>query len=411
MKDKPERNPGYRGNGRQKNGIRNKEETGVIRTASLNMIVVGMTTIMLGTLLPAMRADYGFVYAFGGTLISAASVGTVAMNLLSGFLTMRVGQKRSFTMLIGVGILGFVLMLLTRSPAVLLIACLLTGASKGAGSTYSSGIINRLARGDAGLMNAVHACFAVGACLAPLILLISVQGALGWQGAVLILAALGVIPLVSGMRMKLREEGQETDKKAGSWGFFRERDFWISEGILFCYMTVETAVIGWIVTYFSDTGVAAEGYAQVLNIICWAAVLAGRILIAFLAKKIKTAQLLLALSVFACAAYVLMLSVHSLGSMFLVMILLGLGFSGAFGCCISNAGEVFNRYPVSLGVFTTMASVGSIFVPVWMGAVADRTGITAAMRLLIVFFAGQVVFSAVNAAVKRSRSGTDAGTR
>ena len=403
MKEKPEAISETRGDGRIENRKRNKEETGVIRTASLNMIVVGMTTIMLGTLLPAMRADYGFAYAFGGTLISAASVGTVTMNLLSGFLTMRIGQKRSFTALIGVGILGFVLMLLTRSPAVLLIACLLTGASKGAGSTYSSGIINRLARGDAGLMNGVHAFFAVGACLAPLLLLISVQGALGWQGAVLILAALGVIPLVSGMRMKLREERKETGKKTSSWGFFRERDFWISEGILFCYMTVETAVIGWAVTYFSDSGVAAEGYAQVLNIICWAAVLAGRILIVFLAKKLTTARLLLILSVFACAAYLLMLSAHSPGSMFLVMILLGLGFSGAFGCCITNAGEIFNRYPVSLGVFTTMASVGSIFVPMWMGAVADQTGIAAAMRIVVVFFVGQVVFSAVNLFIKRKQ--------
>ncbi len=401
MKEKPEVISENHGDGRIKNRGKNKEEAGVIRTASLNMVVVGMTSIILGTLLPAMRADYGFAYAFGGTLISAASVGMVVMNLLSGFLALRIGQKRSYTALIGVGILGFVLMLLTRSPAVLLIACFLIGASKGAGSTYSSGIINRLAREDASLMNAVHAYFAVGACLAPLILLISVQGALGWQGAVLILALLGVIPLLGGMRMKLQEEQHKTEKKTVSWAFFRERDFWISEGILFCYMTVETAVIGWIVTYFSDTGVAAEGYAQVLNIVCWAAVLAGRILIAFLAKRMKTAQLLLALSVFACAAYVLMLSINSLGGMFLVMILLGLGFSGTFACCITNAGEIFNRYPVSLGVFTTMASIGAIFVPVWMGAVADHTGIAAAMRIVIVFFVGQVAFSVVNAAVKR----------
>ena len=377
--------------------MKNEENSRIIRVVSLNMIVVGMTTIILGTLLPAMRADYGFDYAFGGTLISATSVGTVLMNLMTGFLTLRIGQKRSYLALILVGTLGFILMLLTRNPSVLLIACLMTGASKGAGSTYSSGIINQISGEDSSLMNAVHMFFAVGACLAPLILLMSVQGALGWQGAVLILAIAGMIPFTAGLRMKLPAlQIQKSSKKRVDWGFFRERRFWISEGMLFCYMTVETAVIGWIVTYFRDAGAAAENYAQILNIVCWLAVLAGRLLCAVLAKKMSTPRLLLILSVFSMSAFVLMLFLHSLGGMFLVMILLGLGFSGVFGCCITNAGELFNRYPVSLGVFTTLASIGAIFVPAVMGATADRVGIAAAMRILIVFFAGQTLFSAVN---------------
>ena len=70
--------------------MRSKEEKHVIRTAELDLVVVGMTAILLGTLLPAMRADYGFAYSFAGTLISAASVGMVLMNLanqsLTGFL-------------------------------------------------------------------------------------------------------------------------------------------------------------------------------------------------------------------------------------------------------------------------------------------------------------------------------------
>lgn len=381
------------------------ENRKAIRVVALNMIIVGMTTIILGTLLPAMRADYGFDYAFGGTLISATSVGTVLMNLLTGFLVLRIGQKRSYLALILVGVLGFVFMLLTRNPAVLLIACLMTGASKGAGSTYSSGIINLISGENSSLMNAVHTFFAVGACLAPLILLLSVQGVLGWQGAVLILAVLGMIPFLLGQRVSFPEPQRQNGagKKRVDWGFFRERNFWISEGMLFCYMTVETAVIGWIVTFFRDAGVAAEGYAQILNIVCWAAVLVGRLLCAILAKRMSTQKLLLILSGFSLAAFALMLFLHSLGGMFFAMILLGLGFSGVFGCCITNAGEVFNRYPVSLGIFTTLASVGAIFVPAVMGAVADRAGIAAAMRILLIFFVGQAVFSVINMRIKDGR--------
>ena len=383
--------------------IKEKENSTVIRSSALNLVVVGMTAIILGSLLPAMRADYGFAYAFGGTLISAASLGTVLMNLMTGFLALRIGQKRSFLALILVGVIGYLLMLFTRSPAVLLIACLLNGAYKGAGSTYSSGLINQISGENSSLMNAVHVFFAVGACLAPLILLVSVNGTLGWQGAVLIMAVLGLVPFLFGLRMKLPEQHGSGEKKRVDWGFFRERQFWISEGILFCYMTVESAVIGWIVTFFQDAGVAAENYAQILNIVCWLAVLVGRILCAVLAKKVSAARLLLILSVFSMAAYVLMLFLHSLGGMFFVMVLLGLGFSGVFACCISDAGEVFNRYPVSLGVFTTMASIGSIFVPTLMGAVADRSGITSAMMILIIFFVGQVVFSAINQADRARR--------
>ena len=42
---------------------------------------------------------------------------------------------------------------------------------------------------------------------------------------------------------------------------------------------------------------------------------------------------------------------------------LGLSLSGMYGTTVSNAGDVFGRYPLAMGVFVTLSGFGSIITP------------------------------------------------
>lgn len=53
---------------------------------------------------------------------------------------------------------------------------------------------------------------------------------------------------------------------------------------------------------------------------------------------------------------------------------LGLSMSGMYGTSVSNAGDLFARYPVCMGFFVLMTSTGAVVAPAVVGAVANASG-------------------------------------
>ncbi len=68
--------------------------------------------------------------------------------------------------------IGLGMILFTGNPLLLLCAMLLTGLSKGSCGNYNNSIVSNLTGNDASSLNFLQACFAIGACIAPLIALI-----------------------------------------------------------------------------------------------------------------------------------------------------------------------------------------------------------------------------------------------
>ena len=97
----------------------------------------GLGSIMLGSVLPDLRAAYGLDYQLGGTLISSQSVGYLGIGLLSGILAVKWGLKRAYLILYYLFAVGFVMLLTGGSPLWLLAAMFLTGISKGGITDYT----------------------------------------------------------------------------------------------------------------------------------------------------------------------------------------------------------------------------------------------------------------------------------
>jgi len=54
-----------------------------------------------------------------------------------------------------------------------------------------------------------------------------------------------------------------------------------------------------------------------------------------------------------------------------------------YGTTVANAGDVFGRYPLAMGIFVTISGIGSIITPSVIGTVAETAGIRAGMRILL----------------------------
>ena len=112
----------------------------------------GLSSIMLGSVLPDLRAAYALDYQIGGTLLSAQSIGYLGIGLLSGLAAIKWGLKRAYLILYYVFAVGFVMLLTNGSPVWLLAAMFLTGISKGAITDYNNRVMSEYANGSATLL-------------------------------------------------------------------------------------------------------------------------------------------------------------------------------------------------------------------------------------------------------------------
>ncbi len=247
----------------------------------------------------------------------------------------------------------------------------------------------------------MHAFFAIGACLAPLIVLVCGKvDASGWRLAVFLSAAAVGVGLVAMFRMKMSDtqptqEHSESKAKV-SYGFFKEKIFWITMLICFFYQGIEGTMMGWLTSFFVDSHVMTDSFAQVVTSTLWIALLIGRISCSRLAAKFKPSQMILAMAIGQFVFLAMLVTSHSFAGMMIATIGLGLSMSGMYGTSVSNAGDLFTRYPVCMGFFVLMTSSGAVVAPAVVGAVANASNMRLGISCLLLAAVALVVMALGN---------------
>lgn len=362
---------------------------------------LGVALIMLGSVLPVLKSDYALNYQVGGMLLSVQSIGYAVAGLGAGFLPLYLGLKKSFIFLTSGTCIGMGMLLASGNPVWLLIAMGLIGISKGAVTNYNNQIMTELAEGDAGPLNLMHAFFAIGACLAPLIVLVCGKiDASGWRLAVFLSAAAVGVGLIAMFRMKMQDteptQEHSENKTKVSYGFFKEKIFWITMLICFFYQGIEGTMMGWLTSFFVDSHVMTDSFAQVVTSTLWIALLIGRISCSRLAAKFKPSQMILAMAIGQFVFLTMLVTSHSFVGMMIATIGLGLSMSGMYGTSVSNAGDLFTRYPVCMGFFVLMTSSGAVVAPAVVGAVANASNMRLGISCLLLAAVALVVMALGN---------------
>ena len=388
-----------------------KRKLGVVLNLFYAYMSLGLVLIMLGAILPDLKADYALSYQVGGALLSVQSVGYVLAGLLAGYLPLLLGIKVSYILIQLSVTLGFIMLLISGNPVWLLIAMLLIGVGKGGITNYNNLLMNIYSEGNAGPLNILHACFAAGAVIAPLISL----AVSGWRMAVIIGCVCCVASLVflvlAGFSDADLENADSADaaaagteegrKKKVDYGFLKEKLFWVTVLICFFYQAVEASFMGWMTSFLIDTGVMEASLAQFTTSVLWLALMAGRLLCSVAARKFRPLHMILALTLITTVFMILLLLNRSPAGLIIATAGIGLGMSGMFGTSVSNAGDIFSRYPVCMGFFVFLASMGAIVAPAIIGVVATKAGMHTGMSTLLVFAACMVAAAVVNLLMQR----------
>lgn len=341
----------------------------------------GMLALSIGSLMPLISDTRGLSYEVCGLLVSLHSVGNFLSSFFAGALAEKIGRKRSILIFNSFFAISYLIILLSGNIPLLVAAFLLTGLARGATSNFCNTVINNLAPGKAGLINGLHAMFSVGAFLFPILLMLfTASGDENWVYASLFMFIIGIISWV--LYFLIPMDGlaiPKKEKKVSNYGFFKEPLFYLCIVTLFFYLCAEQGVIGWLVTYFKDTGLLSPSVSQLMASMQWIMMLAGRLLVAWFSTRVAKEKLLPVMGAGLVLFFLILINSDSMGM--IVFGIMGFGFSmaGIYPTTVSFSGKLIQKYSLAWSFILTFASLGSILMPTIIGAIAGAYGIFVGM--------------------------------
>ena len=349
-------------------------------------LINGMLALSIGSMLPFVRDARGLAYDFCGIIVSLHSVGNLMSSFLAGALAVKLGRKKSILIFNAFMAISYLLIIATDNNFCLALAFLLTGMARGATSNFCNATVNSIAPGKVAASSGLHAMFSVGAFLFPILLtVLTSANADNWILACVFMLFMGVLSWILYATMPVDESVvKKSEETAGnSYAFFKEPMFILCTGTLFFYLCVEQGVIGWMVTYFKDTGLIAGTLSQIT---------ACRLTTVYLSDKVRKGTLLRMMAIGLVSFFILLLFAKS--TLWIMVGIMGFGYSmaGIYPSAVSFAGHLNRRYNMSWSFMLTLASMGSILMPSVIGKIADTAGIVYGMSSIVVVIIIDMVF-------------------
>jgi len=362
-----------------------KDKRYIINCCFFVFAVNGLYAMILGSLLPIISDEYGLNNTMSGALLSAHQAGNLISGFIAGVLPLYLGRKKSIMFLCSFVVMGFLIMILTGNPVLLIIGFAFTGLSRGSISNFNNTTVNELSGSSSAALNILHSIFAIGALSAPFLVILCTKmaGDIGWKIAVIVIIVLAIISIILFSKMKIDDVAKKKEKVKISYEFMNSKYFWISAGILFFYLCAEATINGWLVKYFIDAEIMTIKYAQMLASLLWVVMLAGRLTCAFIADKVSKKTLIVTTSLSTVAFYVLLLSSRDLTIITIAITGLGFSMAGIYPITISRMGNIIKGYPMAMGVLLMIGGGGAILMPIITGALSDVFGVLAGMTAIV----------------------------
>ncbi len=364
-----------------------RREDQLLRNVLLTFFIGGACAQPLGSFIPFLRQAHGLSYDFSGLLLSSQSVGNVIAILAAGFLPAWIGRRRTILVTSFWMVLGYLVFACgLGAPAVLLLACLMTGFSRGGNANFSNTMVSTLPGEKAAKgYNLLHCAFGVGALLSPLLLVFASDRSPenGWRVVAGGLCALAAVQVIVYARMPLPQEPQAHGAKALDRSFLKVRQFWLSSVMLFFYLSAEYGICGWLVTYFQDMGVLTANQSQMMNSLYWLVISAGRLGGAFLTGRISRHRLLVIDGLGRCGFFLLMCFSTSPLPIILGLMGAALFMATIYPTVFALGNNAIRGNDLGCSVMLLIASAGGILTPALIGVVAENAGIRSGMGVVL----------------------------
>lgn len=378
-----------------------KENRGLYVNTCLNQLGLGIALTVIGSVLPMISAEYQLDYQISGILLSVQSAGFLLMGAVVGYLPSRLVVRQTYVFLGALVFLGLIVTMVTSNPILLILAMLMTGFGKGGDSNFTSQFVSNLSHGNTGSLNFMQAFFAVGACVAPLIVMVC---GVSWRMALTIVIVYGLLYTIHGMIVPIGTDAYtEQERVRPDYGFLKEELFWLCALMMSAYVAFEASLMGWLVTFFVDTGIVSASIAQILATSLWIALFVGRMFVSKISAFFHPYQMLPVMVIGTAICFTMLLFGHHVIWVGMGTIGTGLFMAGLYGTAMGNSGTLMKRYPLCMGMFIVLPGAVSIAVLELIGALAQKFDIHIGMGALYVLVFLMILLAVRNVTYCKSK--------
>jgi fucose permease len=360
----------------------------------LMFFTFAMTTDAVGSVIPAVIAEFSLSMTAASAFQYATMAGIAAGALLLGFLADRVGRKR--TVIVGLVLYGSASLVFAVSDRFGAFVMLLALSGLGIsvfkiGALALVGDVSSSTTSHTRFMNTIEGFFAVGAIVGPAVVATLIARGLSWKWLYVAAAAMCVLLVAIAARVR----SADITKNATERATLREMTDVLRDplalgvsALVMLYVAVEVAVYVWMPTYLLAYGGSYEwlpGYALTLFFVLRAA---GRFLGAWLLAHVSwtTALALVGAAIFLCFLGSLTFGVDAAAWL---LPLSGLFMSIVYPTLNSKGISCFpkSQHGAAAGVILFFTAAAAALGPLAMGVISDAYGTTEAGFVLATVFA------------------------
>jgi fucose permease len=366
-----------------------------VMTAFSGVFALGICFSILGSIKLKLAEQLQINDAQAGRLISALMFSSLIFVLLIGPLTDLLGFK--LIAIVGFAAGGICIWLLASaiSYSAAIVACLLLGFAamcvNTVGNTLGPNILFE-GQNPAAASNLLNVFFGVGAFITPLIVAALLKK-LGYKATVGIIGAILFVPIIYTIfgTFPPPPEGFRITQAISLLG---RGGIWAGGLALFCYMSLEVTLAGFITTYLKSHEMSDEKAGTTLSGF-WIALMAARLIAAFTIPADMFVYALPILALVAAISIAAMVGAKSVG--------LGVGATLVTGFVLgpifpSLVGVTFSKTEASGSVFSLIFGIGllgAILMPSLIGKYAAEMNIRQSLRILVGVAVGLIILSAV----------------
>ena len=369
-----------------------EKKTKLYRMGCIAFFFSGICAMSSGVIVSMLQEYYGFAYGMTGTLLSLMNIGNLVAGFASAVLPSKIGTRGTVLMLTSGYPIGYLFMTMGNYMWLLMLAFLFLGFAKGNTINNCTVLVGNNTENRTKGMNVMHACYACGALLGPILIAFALRA--GKFSPMYALAGAGGLLWFVFVAVRFTGKNEKTageKKEKTDWRFLKEKKFWLLTGLIFCQNAAETSVTGWMVTYYKGNGILSGTLANYTLTIMWGATLITRLLIAFV-FPIKDRFKALAIMGGGCVIMYAALIFSNTGWIAILMLFaFSFAMAGVNPTAVAGAGNMLNS--VSMGIMLPAAGLGAILMPWIIGLVAENVSLQAGMLCNIVPCVGIFVFS------------------
>ena len=345
----------------------------------------------VGAAMPRIRGDLGLSYAQIGLLLTLP---LLAGNLIEPLLGVLGDVWRRKALIVGGGIalaLAMTAFATARTFPVLLIAMVASYPASGAFVTLSQATLMDVNPGrEEQMMARWTAVGSMGYIVGPLMVTLAFAAGFGWRGLYLGLAVGAAVLAIALWRRpfdRRRGDASEADERYG----LREVLKAIGDSKLLRWLALTHAadlmldiLLGFVALYFHDVLGLSDAGASAAVLVATSAGFIGDLLLIPLLDRVKGLTLVRWTAVVVLVLYIAWLGINWLPAKYILLALIQLGVIGWYQVL---QGRAYAALPGKSGTVMAASSIVgfvSSLIPLGLGLVAERFGLTAAMWLLAV---------------------------